>query len=125
MQKAVSIDSYYAGKKKCTSAVITIPTSLPRSINRVRLQRRRDDDAHALPPTLRRDDLARLPDRDVVDVDVRDSGRGAQALRDIVRVACGGQPGADVDKLHDVLLRYPARDAPQESAVFDGHGLGF
>ena len=45
--------------------------------NRLRLQRRREDDAHALPPTLRRDDLTRLPDCDVVDVDVCDSGRGA------------------------------------------------
>lgn len=65
--------------------------------NRLRLQRRREDDAHALPPALHHDDLARLPDRDVVDVGVHDSGRGAQALRDVARVACGGQPGADVD----------------------------
>ena len=93
--------------------------------NRLRLQRRREDDAYALLLTLRRDDPARLPDRDVVDVDVHDSGRGAQALRDVVRVACGGQPGADVDGLRDALLHYLAHRAPQEGAVFDGHGLNF
>lgn len=42
-----------------------------------------------------------------------------------MRVACGGQPGADVDELRDALLHHPAHRALLEGAVFDGHGLDF